>query len=203
MDEIARAFERIKARVEVERGGCWMWLGSQTTGGYGQIKVGGKVMATHRVAYMAVHGPIPRGKVIRHSCDNPACCNPDHVGIGDHEDNTQDIRDRGNARPRRILTAEEHRQAVEMRRAGATKRQIAETLKCNWYAVMRALDASGVDRRVGGRPRGSRNANQRITEAAKREIRDLYAAGQHTQAQLAERFGCDQTYISLIVRDKV
>lgn len=32
------------------------------------------------------------------------------------------------------------------------------------------------------------------------EIKALYATGQHTQTALAERFGCDQTYVSLIVR---
>ena len=34
----------------------------------------------------------------------------------------------------------------------------------------------------------------------KTEIRSLYATGKHTQSALAERFGCDQTYISLIVK---
>jgi transcriptional regulator with XRE-family HTH domain len=31
-------------------------------------------------------------------------------------------------------------------------------------------------------------------------MRALYETGQFTQQQLAERFGCDQTYVSLIVR---
>lgn len=44
--------------------------------------------------------------------------------------------------------------------------------------------------------------SRRVTDAMKAEIKTAYAKGQHTQQQLAERFGCDQTYVPLIVRGK-
>jgi len=54
--------------------------------------------------------------------------------------------------------------------------------------------------RKPGRPKGSRNLRPRITEVAKQEIVRLYMAGGITQQRLAEKFGCDQTYISLLLR---
>lgn len=201
MDEFLGAFNKLKSRVEIDEHGCWIWKGAVTKDMYGQIRVGDKVMSTHRVAYLAVNGAIPRGKVIRHQCDVRQCCNPAHLIVGDHEDNTQDIVDRGRQTTRRVLGPDEVKQIVEMRRGGATKRQIAEALRCNWHAVSAAIDAAKVDApRKYGRPKGSRNLHVRVTEEAKAEMRALYATGQHTQTSLAERFGCDQTYVSLIVR---
>ena len=44
----------------------------------------------HRVAYEHKHGPIPKGMVVMHLCDNPACCNPDHLTLGTNKENMYD-----------------------------------------------------------------------------------------------------------------
>lgn len=63
---------------------------------YGQIGVGGrKIDVTHRVAYKLAKGEIPDGLVVRHSCDNPPCVNPDHLLVGTFADNSGDMVDRG------------------------------------------------------------------------------------------------------------
>lgn len=71
---------------------CWLWLGSRSTKGYGQIVRDGQHLQVHRIAYESAHGPIPEGFVVDHACHNPAVCaggtcvhrvcvNPDHLRV--------------------------------------------------------------------------------------------------------------------------
>ena len=74
---------------------CIEWQGAKSSAGYGQLKVNGKVHYVHRLAYEKANGPIPEGLVVRHTCDNPACHNPEHLIIGAQKDNMQDCSQRG------------------------------------------------------------------------------------------------------------
>lgn len=63
---------------------------------YGQI--GGEnrqLKYTHRVAWELTYGPIPDGMLVCHSCDNPPCCNPRHLFLGEPIDNTIDMISKG------------------------------------------------------------------------------------------------------------
>lgn len=64
---------------------------------YGRIKVGGIGILTHRYAYQLAHGEIPAGMSVCHRCDNPLCCNPEHLFIGTHKENMRDMSDKGRA----------------------------------------------------------------------------------------------------------
>ncbi len=70
---------------------CWVWRGRKNQKGYGRFDDG---IPAHRWAYECVHGPIPDGKMILHSCDNPSCVNPKHLRPGTHMENMQDAVDR-------------------------------------------------------------------------------------------------------------
>ena len=85
---------KILNRHKVENG-CWVWKGKLNESGYGnfqETRNGKKVdLMAHRESYKEFIGKIPIGKLVLHACDNPACCNPDHLWLGDQKDNTRDM----------------------------------------------------------------------------------------------------------------
>lgn len=63
--------------------------------GYVRIRRNGKHDRLHRIIYEMHYGEIPKGLLIRHKCDNPNCCNIEHLEIGNHKDNAKDMVERG------------------------------------------------------------------------------------------------------------
>jgi hypothetical protein len=84
--------ERISLRVRVDHvSGCWQWQGAHNAAGYGFVKRGRKSEGqelVHRAMFELVNGYLP--PVVRHTCDNPPCCNPAHLEPGNHLDNMRD-----------------------------------------------------------------------------------------------------------------
>lgn len=82
---------RFHARVDTA-GDCWEWIGGRTMAGYGLFSTtGNNHVLAHRFAYTLAYGPIPEGLLICHSCDNPPCCNPDHLWLGNDAVNAADM----------------------------------------------------------------------------------------------------------------
>lgn len=75
-------------------GECWIWEGYTNSDGYGQLSVEGKTTGAHRIAVRAV-GHDPTDKVVRHTCHNPSCVNPQHLELGTQRKNVQDMVDAG------------------------------------------------------------------------------------------------------------
>lgn len=83
--------------VDIKETGCWEWNRSRNTrrGGYGQKTVNYKVHSSHRLSYLIFNGDIPGDMLVCHKCDNPPCCNPDHLFLGTHKDNAVDAWGKG------------------------------------------------------------------------------------------------------------
>lgn len=85
---------------------CWEWKSISGSSGYGLIKCFGKMILAHRFSYQLYKGDIPSGLEVLHSCDNSICVNPEHLDIGTHKENMQDMikkgrRVQGKANPRK------------------------------------------------------------------------------------------------------
>jgi hypothetical protein len=84
--------ERFLSKVE-KTDTCWLWKGCIGTDGYGQY-TNSKDRSAHRYSYIINKGEIPKGLLIRHTCDVRRCVNPLHLIIGTHQDNMNDMKER-------------------------------------------------------------------------------------------------------------
>ncbi len=74
-------------------GDCLEWTGLKTSKGYGLTSAYDKLWRTHRLA-LHLEGIDVTGHHVLHSCDNPRCCNPEHLRTGTAVENSADMTSR-------------------------------------------------------------------------------------------------------------
>lgn len=129
--------------------GCWLGDWKPTKKGYGNalkvINGANPLRGAHRVSYFLHKGEFDYRLCVCHSCDNPACVNPDHLFLGTTQENTEDMVKKGRAsrgvdRPTTKLTEE---QVIEIRNKYSTgqytQRQLGKDYGVDYGGVGRII----------------------------------------------------------------
>jgi hypothetical protein len=149
--------------------GCWLWTGARS-GEYGSVYVGGGTQHAHRAAYELTYGRVAAGVEVCHTCDTPLCVRPDHLFLGTHSENMQDMVSKG----RHVAQAQ--REALPRGDQHYTRRKP--------HLVRRGEQAPTV----------------KVTAGLVTEIRSRYQAGGITQRALAAEYGVALSTICRIVK---
>lgn len=85
--------------VQINENGCWNCIShSQYRGGYIHLYKNDKKIKLHReVLSIKLGRELKPDEMTRHICDNPQCCNPNHLIVGTALDNYNDMIRRGRA----------------------------------------------------------------------------------------------------------
>jgi len=79
------------SNITITNFGCWEWNKCRGIQGYGVIRLNGKNIRANRLSLEFKLGrKINAGLLACHSCNNPPCCNPEHLMEWTLQDNMND-----------------------------------------------------------------------------------------------------------------
>lgn len=180
---------------------CWPWMAGRSNQNYGVFKAGSNNRVCSRIAWTLCNRELREGELVRHSCDNPPCCNPAHLLVGSDRDNINDMmsRNRQAKGERNGWARLTERDILGIREASGLLREIASKFG------IPISDASKIRRgqawaHVGGKrtlvgvQKGEERPMAKLTENQVREIRS--AVGSHSE--IAAKFGVNRRHIGRI-----
>lgn len=164
---------------------CWIWQKFKNNDGYGSIWVEDKIYRTHRLAYLLWIGEIPYNVCVCHKCDNRACINPDHLWIGSHIENMQDMVKKkrtlyGEQRPNNKIPICKRQEIVDKYLNGKTQTELAIEYNCHASAIWNAIHSILKEKRYGFK--GERHPLAKLKEIDILEIRKRAKQGEHAKS---------------------
>jgi len=200
--------EQIKSRVSESDKGCWIWLGCRNPSGYGNLRSGGKGYLVHRYV-AALVGMEIEGRNVLHKCDNPPCCNPDHLFVGTQKDNMLDAKAKGRMRSGETcnLSSLTSTQVQEIRKRYLAGDGTQQTL-ADEYGITRSGIAHIVTNKTWKTDGpslnfGSRRGYYKLTPEQVLEIRKKYKEANMTYKQLSIEYGVHKVTIRDIITRKL
>ena len=124
--------ERIARYTAEVEDGCWGWKGALGTTGYPVVsEAQGRKSSTVRVHRWRLEQklgrPLKPGEVVRHTCDNPICTNPDHLIPGTQKQNVHDMTSRDRAGFPTYSPLQRER-ALSLRRSGMRVEDVCQEI---------------------------------------------------------------------------
>jgi HNH endonuclease len=130
-----------KVSAEPDANGCLNWIGGKDPEGRGQFKIREKQFRAPRIAYYLAAGNLSSDVMVLHSCDNPSCCNPDHLRTGSQFENMADVTRRkrwkraGTSNGRCRLDEAKVREIRALRKGGMTLTSIGQKFGITFSTV--------------------------------------------------------------------
>lgn len=126
---------RFFLNVEKVEGSCWKWkgyLGGRKQDLRAKMWVDGKCLNASRISYELHKGKIEEGLFVCHTCDNSTCVNPDHLFLGTHQDNMDDMNRKGRGNAGKVGFRKYSKElciaCLGLRKKGMTFKKIGEEL---------------------------------------------------------------------------
>ena len=120
---------------------CWEWAGCKFKGGYGALGYNKKTEKAHRISYKIHKGDIQENLVVRHTCDNPSCVNPNHLIVGTHAENMKDRDERnrshkGSKHYKAKLNETSVLKIIDLYKNGHTKTELARIFNVTTASII-------------------------------------------------------------------
>jgi hypothetical protein len=145
-------WSKIDVKTEDE---CWNWKGYKNEDGYGRTWINDCGYYAHRVIYDLVYPNIitlsaPKNTdetgFILHTCDNPSCCNPKHLWVGNCSENIADKVKKGRSAdfsgdkgPNCKLSMEQAQEIRQKRKDGISAKELANQYRVSLSSVKTLL----------------------------------------------------------------
>lgn len=190
--------DRFWSRVNRRGRECWPWMGGESgRAGYGKASFSGRAFLAHRVAFAIANGPFQRSLCVCHRCDNPPCCNPEHLFLGTDYDNVQD-------RVRKGRSAHQDGIKITNLEVIALRNEFSEGARQGALAVKYGVTPATVGNIIHGHSRNSVGGptclpRKQTSEVERETIRTAFLGGE-SQGSIARRTGLTQSGISRIIR---
>lgn len=197
LTELKQAFEEKVLPRTTKVGSCLLFEGGLTGSGYGSSYIGTTIVSAHRLAYAYYNNTTNLGDFhVLHSCDVRNCIAKEHLRLGTHKENMQDMVDR--SRSSRKFTDKEIKEiflATEDTSFLVAKynvsKQTINTIRSGkeWGEVTKGL--------ISELPEGRERTRLASAILTKEQVEEVYLA-KDTLSNLAAKFNTDITTISKI-----
>lgn len=186
---------------------CWPWTAHTRRRGYGCIRLPGRNVVAHRYAWALTHGAEPTpDRFVCHRCDNPPCCNPAHLFLGDAAANMADMASKGRAATGDRHGSKTHPERVPRgdRSGSRTKPESIPRGDLHWNRRHPERkpwgDRNGARKHPERLTRGEAHHLARLTEESVRSIRANAAAGVDARSIAAEHGVYPSTIRNVVLR---